>query len=190
MRPPGGKLTRGRNADLRLRRGLPRPCVCLRDDLGELDQVAGRVCEKGELAADRVEFERLGDDFDAAGSKVGDGLFDIRHVDAEVVIAGVAETIAKVSVSRGFNWQRIAATQQLDQERVVVRGSDVGEVFVAVSALRGSPAGLRLACDGFAQDGCNVWVVELARGEQGMAAFVLSRIRARRQEPLHAIKPA
>ena len=56
-----------------------------------------------QLAADGVEFERLGHDLDIAGSKVGDGLLDIWHVDTEMVIAGVAETIAKVSIPGGVN---------------------------------------------------------------------------------------
>ena len=102
---------------------LLRPSQCLRDDLGEFDQIAGRVREEGKLAADRVEFERLGHDLDTAGSKVGDGLLDIRHVDAEVVIAGVAETIAKVRILGGVNRQRIAAAQKFDEEAIIVRGA-------------------------------------------------------------------
>src|SRR5262245_49210136 len=68
------------------RRGdLLRPSDCLCDDLSEFDQVAGRVCEKGKLAADGVELERLGHDLDTTSFEVGDGLLDIRHIDAEVV---------------------------------------------------------------------------------------------------------
>ena len=79
----------------------------LRHYLREFDQVAGRVREKGKLAADGFELERLGHDLDTAGSKVGDGLLDIRHVDAEMVIAGIAETIAEseypgASIGRGL----------------------------------------------------------------------------------------
>src|SRR5262249_14943631 len=90
--------------------------LALCDDLSEFDQVAGRVCEEGKPAADGVEFERLGHDLDAAGSKVSNGLLDIRHVDTEVVIAGIAETIAQVRVDGSVNRQRIASTQQFDQE--------------------------------------------------------------------------
>ena len=82
---------------------LLRPSHRLRDDLGEFDQIAGRVREEGKLAADGVEFERLGHDLDTAGSEVGDGLLDIRHVDTEMVIAGMAETIAKVRIPGGVN---------------------------------------------------------------------------------------
>lgn len=83
--------------------GRPPLSHCLRDDLGEFDQIAGRVREEGKLAADGVEFERLGHDLDTAGSKVGDGLLDIRHVDTEMVIAGLAETIAKVRIPGSVN---------------------------------------------------------------------------------------
>ena len=38
--------------------GRPPLSHCLRDDLGEFDQIAGRVREEGKLAADGVEFER------------------------------------------------------------------------------------------------------------------------------------
>src|SRR5262245_42813448 len=86
----------GIGSHARQRGDLLRPCDCSYDDLSEFDQVAGRVREEGKLAADGVEFERLGHDLDTAGSEIGDGLRDIRHVDAEVVITGVAETIAKV----------------------------------------------------------------------------------------------
>src|SRR5262245_61411916 len=109
------------------------------DDLGEFDQVAERVREEGKLAADSIEFERLGHDLDAAGSKVGDGLLNIRHVDAEMVIAGVAETIAKVRIPGRVNRQRIAAAQQFDQESIIVRGGDVGELFVSVGPFVHNP---------------------------------------------------
>src|SRR5262245_34968852 len=86
---------------------------CSFDDLSEFEQVAGRVSEEGELAVDGVELERLGHDLDAASSEVGDGLLNIRHIDAEVVIAGVAETVAKVGIRGSVNRQRITATEQL-----------------------------------------------------------------------------
>src|SRR5579862_3388164 len=107
-------------------------CACLCHYLREFDQVAGRVREKGQLAADGVELERLGHDLDTASSEIGDGFLDLRHVDAEVVIAGVAQTIAKVGILGSVDRQRIAATQQFDQEGVVVRGCDIGELLIGI----------------------------------------------------------
>ena len=122
-----------------MKRGPPSNLDRLRDDLSEFDQVAGRVREEGKLAADGVELERLGHDLDAAGSEIGDGLLDIRHVDAEVVIAGVAQTIAKVGIPGSVDRRRIAATQQFDQEGVVVRGGDIGELLVGIGPFVHNP---------------------------------------------------
>src|SRR5215470_17401554 len=99
---------------------LGQPDLC--DYLSEFDQIAERVCEEGKLAADGVELERLCHDLGTAGSKVSNGPLDIRHVDTEVVIAGIAETIAQVRVDGSVNRQRISSTQQFDQKGVVIRG--------------------------------------------------------------------
>src|SRR5262249_29866034 len=98
----GSPTDSGRGSTIARVKRRPRPSAgdYLWDDLSEFDQVAGRVREEGKLAADGVELERLGHDLDTAGSESGDGLLDIRHVDAEVVIAGVAQTIAENSRER------------------------------------------------------------------------------------------
>jgi hypothetical protein len=48
------------------------------------------------------------------------------------MIAGVAQTIAKVRIPGSVDWQGIPATQQFDQKCVVVCGCDVGELLVAI----------------------------------------------------------
>src|SRR5262249_54567799 len=45
----------------------------------------------------------------------------------------------KVRISGGVNRERIATAQQFDQEGIVIRGRDVGELFVCVRPLVHDP---------------------------------------------------
>src|SRR5499425_2858526 len=66
------------------------------EHLCEFDQIAERVGEESELAADGRQDERLGHDHDAARSKRRDGCIHIGDVEAEMVVAAVCQTIAKI----------------------------------------------------------------------------------------------
>src|SRR5262249_21831708 len=103
---------------------------------GEFDQIPKGVAEESEPAADGGQDERLGDDLDAAATKLGDRLVYARDVETEVVVAAVLPAIAGGGVRAHLGGQRVPAAEHLDVE-VVVRGrGEVGELLVGVVPLR------------------------------------------------------
>src|SRR5262249_8130803 len=66
------------------------------EHFGELDQIAERVGEEREPAADGGQDEGLGDDPDAARAKLADRLVDAHDVEAEMVVAAIFQAVAEV----------------------------------------------------------------------------------------------
>src|SRR5262249_23512550 len=91
------------------------------EHFGKLDQVAEGVAEEGETAADGGQYERLGDDRHAARAQPLDGLVDTRHVQAEVVIAGVLQAVAEVAVGTDIPRAGVTTAEDLDVEMIVGR---------------------------------------------------------------------
>src|SRR5215510_1061066 len=99
---------------------------------GKLDQVAEGVAEEGETAADGGQHERLGDDRHTARAQLLDGLVNTRHVQTEMVIAGVLQAVAEVAVRTDIPWAWVTAAEDLDIEMIVGRRRDVGELLIGI----------------------------------------------------------
>src|ERR1700722_17063929 len=67
---------------------------------GQFDHVAPRVAEECEPAADGLDLERFAQQVHAAGGEFGAGLVNAGHAQAEVLVAAVAEALAKVVQDR------------------------------------------------------------------------------------------
>ena len=84
----------------------PPPVRLSGNDFREFDQIAERIREEGELAADVVQLERLGNDRDAAPAQLGDACLDVGHVDAEMMQARIAQAVGQILVGGGVDRQR------------------------------------------------------------------------------------
>src|SRR5262245_46710689 len=101
------------------------------EHLCEFDQIAERVSEECELAADSRQDERLGHDHDAARSKRRDRGIHVGDVETEMVIAAIFQTVAEIRIRAYFSGKRFAAAEDFDVELVVGRRRQIGELLVA-----------------------------------------------------------
>jgi hypothetical protein len=103
---------------------------------GKFDQIAGRVGEESELAADGVQDEGLGDDHNATRAKPGDRFIHACHVEAEMVVAAIFQAIAKLRIGTRLRRKRLAAAQHLDVEMIVRRRCQISELLVGIIPFR------------------------------------------------------
>src|SRR5215468_10023884 len=104
--------------------------------LGEFDQIAKRVGEESELAADGGQNERRGDDDDATRAKLGDRFIHAANGKAEMVVAAIFQAIAKVRIGPHFRGKPVAASEHLDVEMIVRRRRQISELLVGIRPFR------------------------------------------------------